>query len=104
MDDDDYLPTAKIMEQALLGITDELARTYSRVETGEFPPIEARGDAFRVCLLVEELGEIAELVKVRQGAKPKSALNRLDDAQMRQSLKTELTQLASIAVDWVIHL
>lgn len=95
------LPGPDLMKEGLETIADEMSRTYGRVREGELQPMVDNSLPIRLALLVEELGEIAELVKVVEEKKPKSYLNRLDSIQLKSAIQVELAQVAAISVDWM---
>lgn len=89
------------MKSIYQAIDAEIQRTYVRVEQGEFPAMRDNALEDRLCILVEELGEIAELVKIVNGKKPRHRMASDDRMSLEACISEELVQLAAIAVDWM---
>ena len=74
--------------------------TYDRVKAGDLPfTMRELGHGQRLAVLLEEVGEIAQALKVLDGLKPK-----LDwtTSEALDNLEEELIQVAAIATDWLM--
>lgn len=90
-------------------IENEVNTTHTRVANGELPAnLAALSPSECLALLVEEIGEIAELVKVAEGRKPKKRRElelMIEEGESVRHyiacrMQEELKQTAAIAVDW----
>lgn len=91
-------------------VESEVNRTHQRVAAGDLPHnMVDLHLAQRCSVITEEIGEIAELTKVKEGLKPRKEQELLQEnlglelpVIVRVAIRQELIQTAAICLDWYL--